>query len=148
MLISISVYALADKYEIAPLKALAKQKVYDLINLTSYHYDFPTIVNVVYSSTSDSDRGLRDIVADFCAAHFDSVMQFEGPSVADMKETAQFAFDTLHAFKEQTEYKYDNHPTTVAEAEEEMREKDREVGEMDQMIWDMRFLCTCGAWSR
>ncbi|KAF2232147.1 hypothetical protein EV356DRAFT_257268 [Viridothelium virens] len=56
------VYAIADKYDIPGLKALARRKFEVQV---AQHWDcaeFPDALEEVYCSTIDTDRGLRDVV--------------------------------------------------------------------------------------
>jgi len=62
LLVHAKVYALAEKYQISALKALARRKFAAQVN---HHYtsdEFPDAMAEVYESTVDSDRGLRDVV--------------------------------------------------------------------------------------
>ncbi|KAK5135598.1 hypothetical protein LTR08_005078 [Meristemomyces frigidus] len=63
------VYALAEKYDIPSLKALARSKFETAM---ACHYDSPELpeaIEEVYCSTIDNDRGLRDIVLDLFRYH-------------------------------------------------------------------------------
>jgi len=56
------VYAIAEKYGIAGLKALARSKFVDQINLHLASPEFPEACQEAYESTFHSDRGLRDVI--------------------------------------------------------------------------------------
>lgn len=63
------VYALAEKYDIPSLKTLARRKFEIAI---SCYYDAPELAEAierVYSSTVESDRGLRDVVLQLFKLH-------------------------------------------------------------------------------
>jgi hypothetical protein len=63
------VYALAEKYDIPSLKQLAKRKFEVAV---ACYYDAPELVEAiacVYSSTIDSDRGLRSVVLQLFKRH-------------------------------------------------------------------------------
>lgn len=64
---NVQVYALADKYDIQTLKELAKRKVIDLLAKGSSIWGVDIIVKQVFSSTPDSDMGLRDLFSEICA---------------------------------------------------------------------------------
>lgn len=69
LLLHTRVYALAEKYDIPSLKALAKRKFE--IAMACY-YDSPEFADAieeVYCSTIDSDRGLRDTVLEAFKSH-------------------------------------------------------------------------------
>ena len=68
--IDAQMYALGDKYDIRGLKALAAEKIepaFDAYTLNTFGLDIQflkevsAVVDVVYSSTPESDRRLRDI---------------------------------------------------------------------------------------
>ncbi|KAI1565505.1 hypothetical protein Ptr902_00404 [Pyrenophora tritici-repentis] len=56
------VYAIAEKYGIAGLKALARSKFADQIELHLNSVEFPEACQEAYESTFHTDRGLRDII--------------------------------------------------------------------------------------
>jgi hypothetical protein len=56
------VYAIAEKYGIAGLKALARSKFVDQIDLHLSSPEFPEACQEAYESTFHSDRGLRDVI--------------------------------------------------------------------------------------
>lgn len=63
------VYALGEKYDIPSLKQLAKQK-FEMA--AACYYDAPELaeaIELVYQSTVDTDRGLRDIVLQLFRRH-------------------------------------------------------------------------------
>lgn len=62
-------YALAEKYDIPALKTLAKRKFEVAV---ACYYDAPELAEAierVYSSTIDSDRGLREVVLQLFKLH-------------------------------------------------------------------------------
>jgi hypothetical protein len=56
------VYALAEKYQIAGLKSLARRKFAAQVALHHSSTEFPSAMLEVYESTVESDRGLRDVI--------------------------------------------------------------------------------------
>ncbi|KAF2397992.1 hypothetical protein EJ06DRAFT_532356 [Trichodelitschia bisporula] len=69
LLVHSRVYSLAEKYEIAGLKALARAK---FASQAHHHWqtdEFAAAMAHVFESTVDSDRGLRDIVISVVRAH-------------------------------------------------------------------------------
>lgn len=72
---SVRVYGIADKYDIPPLKELARQR---FCNRAETHWDcgdFPAMVREVFDSTPGSDRGLRDVVFGLVAKHADVLLK-------------------------------------------------------------------------
>ncbi|KAK7726653.1 hypothetical protein SLS57_003213 [Botryosphaeria dothidea] len=69
------VYALAAKYDVQPLKELARKKFLPYLgkdrplDIATYKYCVHRLVEGVYNSTPESDRGLRDAVMEYCARH-------------------------------------------------------------------------------
>lgn len=79
------VYAIAEKYGIRALKALAKKK---FAAQTAYHWDspeFPLAMQEAYESTIDTDRGLRDIVINMFRAY---------PEIAQRKDVEAVVRET------------------------------------------------------
>ncbi|EOA84560.1 hypothetical protein ACJQWK_07314 [Exserohilum turcicum] len=56
------VYAIAEKYGIAGLKALARSKFIEQIDLHLGSSEFPEACQEAYESTFHTDRGLRDVI--------------------------------------------------------------------------------------
>ncbi len=74
LLANISVYALADKYDIPTLKSLAKSKFGAVAWQIWPHEDFSTVIQEVFESTPSSDTGLRGIVTEVCIKHLDEIL--------------------------------------------------------------------------
>ncbi|KAF2431542.1 hypothetical protein EJ08DRAFT_669916 [Tothia fuscella] len=73
------VYALAEKYDIRALKALAHRK---FAIQSAYHWsspELPAAIQEVYEGTVDTDRGLRDVVISTFRAY---------PEIAQRKDVA------------------------------------------------------------
>lgn len=69
LLLHTQVYALAEKYDIPALKQLARHK-FEMS--AACYYDAPELANAieyVYTSTVDSDRGLRDVILQLFRSH-------------------------------------------------------------------------------
>lgn len=69
LLLHTQVYALAEKYDISALKQLARRK-FEMS--AACYYDAPELadaIEYVYTSTIDSDRGLRDVVLQLFKSH-------------------------------------------------------------------------------
>lgn len=75
---SVRVYALADKYDISPLKELARQKFCNWAENNWACEDFSTVAREVFESTPKDDRGLRDIIIQLVAKHADIFIQNDG----------------------------------------------------------------------
>ncbi|KAF1988691.1 hypothetical protein K402DRAFT_402415 [Aulographum hederae CBS 113979] len=80
---NVLVYSIAHKYEIPPLKRLAASKFAALAR-NSWDIEDGTlwadIVRIVYATTPDSDRGLRDVVAAISARHARKLFQLSPPA--------------------------------------------------------------------
>ncbi|KAF6235108.1 hypothetical protein HO173_006735 [Letharia columbiana] len=72
------VYAVADKYDIPELKELAKCKFQTLARSKWPHDDLHAVTEIVFSTTPDQDMGLRQIILDICAEHFQDILKDEG----------------------------------------------------------------------
>jgi hypothetical protein len=75
LLSSVRVYAIADKYDIPPLKEIAKKRFETSAEKNWTHRDFSGIVKEIFESTPTSDRGLRDIAIRIVASHADVLVQ-------------------------------------------------------------------------
>ena len=75
LLSSVRVYAIADKYDIQPLKELAKNRFETSAEKNWAHKDFSDTVKEIFESTPTSDRGLRDIAIRIVASHADVLIQ-------------------------------------------------------------------------
>jgi hypothetical protein len=65
-----TMYALGDKYQVAGLCALAKMKFEACLSEHVQSEDFITAVQIAYSSTPDTNRGLRDAVVNAFRTEF------------------------------------------------------------------------------
>jgi hypothetical protein len=62
-----AVYGIAEKYDVSGLKELAKTRFESAAKSEWNSADFSTAIELVYSTTPDSDEGLRSIVLDTLA---------------------------------------------------------------------------------
>ncbi|OAL51581.1 hypothetical protein IQ07DRAFT_585952 [Pyrenochaeta sp. DS3sAY3a] len=65
-----TMYALADKYQVSGLGHIAKDKFKSCLFHHVHSEDFVSAVRIVYTSTPDSNRGLRDLVIKAFLDHF------------------------------------------------------------------------------
>ena len=86
-------YALADKYGIHDLKDLARDKFAEAASNDWDGSGFPIAVQTVYSSTPESDHGLRDVVVDTLSQH--RVLLAKAEVEALVKEINGLAFGLL-----------------------------------------------------
>lgn len=89
--VSRKVYALAEKYDIPDLKTLAKRKFEIAV---ACYYDAPELaeaIELVYSNTVDSDRGLRGVVLQLFKLH--PLLATTQDIFAVIKETPTLALD-------------------------------------------------------
>jgi hypothetical protein len=75
---SVRVYALADKYDISPLKELARQKFCNWAENNWACEDFSAIARESFESTPKDDRGLRDVIIQLVAKHAEIFIQKDG----------------------------------------------------------------------
>ncbi|KAH7091556.1 hypothetical protein FB567DRAFT_277056 [Paraphoma chrysanthemicola] len=85
------VYAIAEKYGIAGLKALARQKFAQELDLHLDSPDFPEACQEAYESTFHTDRGLRDVIIQAFRAN-PGLSQREDVEMA-VRETPGLAFE-------------------------------------------------------
>ena len=86
-------YAIADKYDIKGLQSLSRDK-FKLAAANNWnHSDLPSAIYTVYTSTPDSNTGLRDIVVNLISGRMSLLRK---PKVeALMREFNGLAFDLL-----------------------------------------------------
>ncbi|KAK7924970.1 hypothetical protein LTR80_011961, partial [Exophiala xenobiotica] len=72
---SVRVYAIADKYDIPPLKELARQRFGNWAKTNWLHEDFCNVAREVFDSTPANDRGLRDVVIQIVALHVNDLTE-------------------------------------------------------------------------
>ncbi len=99
MLNNIAVHAIADKYDIPPLKEMARTKFHNIISTIRPYHEFPTVVKAAFESTPPSDQSLRSIVTNICALHVGELLQLEGSSASEMRDIGQLGFDVLSLVK-------------------------------------------------
>ena len=75
MMNNVLVYAVAEKYDIPDLKDLAKTKFQNLAWSKWPHDHFYALAEAVFSTTPDTDMGLRQIVLDLCEQHFQDILK-------------------------------------------------------------------------
>ncbi len=127
MLNDISVYAIADKYDIPTLKKLAEIKFRSLAYSIWPHHDFPAIVKSAYESTPDNDEGLRGIVTSICADHIEDVLLLEGPNASEMRDIGQFGFDILNIVKENSNKSHEQISSALAISKLQLQQKTADV---------------------
>jgi hypothetical protein len=123
MLNDISVYAIADKYDIPTLKKLAEIKFRSLAYSIWPHHNFPAIVKSAYESTSDNDEGLRGIVTSICADHIEDVLLLESPSASEMRDIGKLGFDMLSIVKANSDKAHDQILSALAICELQLHDK-------------------------
>lgn len=100
LIIHANVYAVAEQYAIDGLKAVALEK---FVAETKVHWateDFLQAVELVYSSTPEHDRGLRDVVRNTFYERKRDLMDKENVK-RYLREVPDLAYDVLlHVHKE------------------------------------------------
>lgn len=94
MVFNAQVYSLADKYVVPALKYHAREKFRTAISSGWALDDFPLAVAEAYSSTLETDRGLRDVIVKTADANINKLLENE--LFADvLRETPGFALDMV-----------------------------------------------------
>lgn len=84
-------YAVAEKYGINGLKTLAQLKFETLVARHWNTYDFLDSIAEIYTSTVDTDRGLRNVVIHIFRSHPELAHNAEAQTV--VKSVPDFTFD-------------------------------------------------------
>jgi len=85
------VYAIAEKYEIAGLKSLARNKFSSQLSLHLESPEFPEACQEAYESTFHTDRGLRDVIIQTFRANPDLSLRHDVEMA--VRETPGLAFE-------------------------------------------------------
>ena len=75
MMNDVLVYAVAEKYDIPELKDLAMHKFRTLASSRWSQDDFHVATEAVFSTTPETDIGLRQIVLDICKEHSEDILR-------------------------------------------------------------------------
>ncbi|OBS22615.1 hypothetical protein FPOA_08951 [Fusarium poae] len=94
MIFDAQVYQIADKYDIPALKAHSKEKFASAVAAGWNMDDFPLSVSVVYDSTPQEDRGLRDLAVEISRKNIDTLLGRDGFCEL-LRKTADFAADLI-----------------------------------------------------
>lgn len=82
LMINVQVYAMADKFDIAELKILAKEKFTACAQGWPLP-DFPSVVHEALTSTPENDHGLRNVIREILAEHVEDVCPHVSPLFPD-----------------------------------------------------------------
>ncbi|KAL8992660.1 MAG: hypothetical protein Q9169_006931 [Polycauliona sp. 2 TL-2023] len=99
---TIDVYTLADKYDMLYLQVFAKSRFKARANDEWATVDIVTIMPIVYSTTPDSNRGLRKIMLDVCLRSTERLKWHESFRTM-LKGDASMSFDFLDAVLKDSE---------------------------------------------
>lgn len=91
-------YALGDKYQVKGLCTLAASKFSACLHHHWDSKDFITAVQAVYSSTPDSNRGLRDVVVKAFQKYFDTDVTKDPSIEAKLHKIDGLSFELLKSW--------------------------------------------------
>ena len=93
----VQMYALGDEYDIKDLKMEASRNLQAALREKGHNDEVTAVLNVIpaiYTTTPDSDRGLRDLVAEFGAQHMERMK--DRPELEDVVVQApKFLFEAM-----------------------------------------------------
>lgn len=96
-------YAFGERYSIGELKELARSK-FSKTKYSKIYYELPSVIEVVYTTTPDSDRSLRDILKEICGPHGKALLTCQS-AVDVILRVPTFGLDLLRAMaKERDDY--------------------------------------------
>lgn len=96
LVINASMYTLGDKYDIPPLKDLARERFMADLKTGWSHGHLLALVDVVYNTTPETDRGLRDCMEQMVREHGRELLKKEDFKDA-VKSNGGFALDVASA---------------------------------------------------
>ncbi|KAI7625695.1 WD40 repeat-like protein, partial [Hortaea werneckii] len=94
MVMHAKVFAAAVKYQVAALCKLAAKKFTDAVELNWHHETFTEAIRIVYSTTPENVRALRDVVTTTLDRHAELLLK-HGGVVQVVKESKEIMFDLL-----------------------------------------------------
>jgi ribosomal protein S27AE len=96
LLMNVKLYIMADRYDVQPLKYLAKTK-YEQVLVNGWNdSSFVASLGLLYEETSESDRMLKNIAITVAGAHA-KVLVDRGEFATLCKSSGEIAFDILKA---------------------------------------------------
>jgi hypothetical protein len=150
---SVRVYAIAEKYDIPPLRELARQRFLDWASSNWACDDFPAIVREVFDSTHASDRGLREVVLELVAKHADSFLERDDflRTIADDAELGLGLFRRLvitqscerGALMSQIEYLENDQAKIESQLRDCQKELQAKSKELDSAVETIKGLVDC-----
>lgn len=96
LLLNSRVYIIAELYDVPQLKELAKNKYQELVLAEWTSLSFVASLKLMYESTPESDRMLKDVAIKAAAGHIRELVD-RGEFAALCKENGEIAFDILKA---------------------------------------------------
>jgi hypothetical protein len=94
LLVHAKVYIMADKYDMHPLKVLAATKYKLVVTLDWRKSAFLDSARLLYSETVDSDRQLRDVIAQTAKTHLCELLK-QDEFVSTLRSHIDMAVDIL-----------------------------------------------------
>lgn len=94
LVINAQVYAIAEKNDVRSLKALAKEKFLAKVERGWKEEGFSLAIKEVYTSTPDTDRGLRDSICGVARVNVSTLLGREDFRIP-LQEINDFAVDLL-----------------------------------------------------
>ena len=96
LVVNANVYAIAEKYDVRALKSLAEQKFAEALETQWNSDSLPVAVEIVYTTTPSSDRGLRDCITRLIERHRNDLLKKKGFLQA-VGANGDFAIDVVKA---------------------------------------------------
>ena len=114
---NVIMYALGERYDISALKDLAEHKL-GAHEFTEWSDQLPEVIELVYTTTPDSDRRLRDIIRHTCEPHTSSLIQ--NPDILDvMLRVPSFSVDFCKGCLAFADHRSQQDKEKVQQAQEE-----------------------------
>ncbi|KAK5311066.1 hypothetical protein LTR93_011839 [Exophiala xenobiotica] len=117
----VGVYALADKYDVQPLKILARQRFQDWVRLNWQHHELPALAREVFDTTPSSDLGLREEIAKTLAEHCTALLPQEDWAHT-LEENAQMSYMVAVKLSSKLE-RYAAEPPTMSSLRDKMNNR-------------------------
>ncbi|MCJ1379275.1 hypothetical protein MMC17_002376 [Xylographa soralifera] len=122
---NVIMYALGERYDISALKDLAEQKL-ATHEFTEWSDQLREVIELIYTTTPESDRRLRDTIRDNCGQHTSSLIQNQD-IIDAMLKVPSFGVDLCKGSLIHSDHRWKKEHAKVLEAQEETRKAKNEA---------------------
>lgn len=134
---NVLVYGIGEKYDIPGLKLLAKEYFSACAALHWPPDNLPEIIKLVYESTPENDRGLREVVTNLCLPHLDELMKSDSFRATTI-ELSSFCYDILRESSACSDQTIINLTIRLSNVESEKQVTERRLADAEKLVATLR----------